>query len=67
MTNAPWDLDQILRELRAERFGPTDRMRGTPRAVIDTPEAIAHRRRELNDAMDAPPDNVIPLRPEQAA
>jgi hypothetical protein len=67
MTNTPWDLDQILRELVAERYGPTERMRGSTFAATDTPEAFAHRRRVLNEALDGPPDNVIPLHREQAA
>jgi hypothetical protein len=65
--NAPWDRDQILRELVAERYGPTDRMRGSTFAATDTPEAFAYRRRVLNEALDGPPDNVIQLRRNNAA
>lgn len=65
--NTDWDLNQVLRELVAERYGPTDRMRPTAFAATDTPEAFAHRRRILNEALDDTPNNVVPLRPEQAA
>jgi hypothetical protein len=67
MTDAAWNLDEVLRELVAERFGPTDRMRPTAFAATDTPEAFAHRRRVLNEALDGPPDNVIPLHRDNAA
>jgi hypothetical protein len=58
------NLDEVLRDLLAERYGPTDRMR---RRVDDDPHVFERRRAILDDALTGngstpSPANVVPLR-----
>jgi hypothetical protein len=58
---AKWDRDEILRELFAERWGPTDRDRPSLWAH-ETAAMRAQRCRVLNESMEiADESNVVPM------